>query len=82
MVNILERYEFPLNKITTDLQRLYEDTEIQQRFYCLRHDFEFGRKLQNTERAQKYADIASLSEISNYESLIVFCPKYLNFLWN
>lgn len=75
MVNVLECYEFPLSKITTDLQRLYEDTEILQYFYCLRHDLDFGRKLPNTERAQKCANIASLSEIKLLRELDRFLSE-------
>ena len=79
MVNFLESYEFPLSKITADLQRLYEDTEILQYFYCLRHDFDFGRKLPNTERAQKYANIASLSEIELLRELDRFLSELPKF---
>ena len=79
MVNVLECYEFPLSKITTDLQRLYEDTEILQYFYCLRHDLDFGRKLPNTERAQKCANIASLSEIKLLRELDRFLSELPKF---
>lgn len=79
IVNILGCYEFSLSKITADLQRLYEDTEILQYFYCLRHDLDFGRKLPNTERAQKYTNIASISEIELLRELDHFLSELPKF---
>lgn len=79
IVNILGCYEFSLGKMTSDLQRLYEDTEILQYFYCLCHGLDFGRKLPNTERGQKYANIASLSEIELLRELDHFLSELPKF---
>ena len=79
MVNVLECYEFPLRKMTADLQRLYEDTEILLHFYDVRNGYKSDRKLPNTERAQKYANIHTLNEMDLLRELDRFLSELPKF---
>ena len=62
-VNVLNSYEFTLERITADLKRLYEDMEILLHFYNVKNNLESSRALPQSKRIQEYADIASLTEM-------------------
>ena len=62
-VNVLNSYEFTLERITADLKRLYEDMEILLHFYNVKNHLESQRELPQNKRIQGYADIASLTEM-------------------
>lgn len=78
-VNTLSGYEFSLNKIMTDLERLYENTEILLHFYNVKNDLDSDRKLPGNKRIQKYSDISSLSEMQllyKLDDFVLELPKF------
>ena len=79
MVNVLNGCEFKLDKITADLKRLYEDTEILLHFYNVKNNLESFRALPQNKRIQEYADIASLTEMQllyKLDSFLSELPKF------
>ena len=78
-VNVLNGYEFTLERITADLKHLYEDTEILLHFYNVKNDLESPRELPQNKRVQEYADIASLTEMQllyKLDSFLSELPKF------
>lgn len=78
-VNILNGYEFTLERITADLKRLYEDMEILLHFYNVKNDLESSRALPQNKRVQEYADISSLTEMQllyRLDNFLSELPKF------
>ena len=78
-VNVLNGYEFTLERITADLKRLYEDTEILLHFYNVKNDLVSSRALPKNKRVQEYADIASLPEMQllyRLDSFLSELPRF------
>ena len=78
-VNVLNGYEFTLERITADLKRLYEDMEILLHFYNVKNDLESSRALPQNKRVQEYADIASLTEMQllyRLDNFLSELPKF------
>ena len=78
-VNILNGYEFTLERITADLKRLYEDMQILLHFYNVKNDLESSRALPQNKRVQEYADIASLTEMQllyRLDNFLSELPKF------
>ena len=78
-VNILNGYEFTLERITADLKRLYEDMEILLHFYNVKNDLESSRALPKNKRVQEYADISSLTEMQllyRLDNFLSELPKF------
>ena len=78
-INVLNGYEFTLERITADLKRLYEDVEILLHFYNVKNQLESQRELPKNKRVQEYADIASLSEMQllyRLDSFLSELPKF------
>ena len=78
-VNVLNSYEFTLERITADLKRLYEDMEILLHFYNVKNHLESKRELPKNKRIQGYADIASLTEMQLLYRLDHFLSELLKF---
>lgn len=78
-VNVLNSYEFTLERITADLKRLYEDMEILLHFYNVKNHLEAQRELPQNKRIQGYADIASLTEMQllyRLDNFLSELPKF------
>lgn len=79
LVNALNGYEFSLERITADLKRLYEDTEILIHFYNVKNHLESSGELPKNKRVQEYADIASLPEMQllyRLDNFLSGLPKF------
>lgn len=79
IVNCLGCFEFSLEKITADLKRLYEDTEVLLYFYDIKNDLESSRKLPQNERIQQYVNINELSEMEllyKLDKFLTELPKF------
>ena len=78
-VNVLNGYEFTLERITADLKRLYEDMEILLHFYNVKNQLESQRELPKNKRIQEYADIATLPEMQllyKLDNFLSELPKF------
>ena len=78
-VNVLNSYEFTLERITADLKRLYEDMEILLHFYNVKNHLESQWELPQIKRIQGYADIASLTEMQllyRLDNFLSELPKF------
>ena len=78
-VNVLNGYEFTLERITADLKRLYEDMEILLHFYNVKNDLESSRALPQNKRVQEYADKTSLTEMQLHYTLDNFLSELPKF---
>lgn len=78
-VNVLNGYEFTLERITADLKRLYEDMEILLHFYNVKNQLESQRELPQNKRVWEYANIASLPEMQllyKLDNFLSELPKF------